>query len=562
MSSKIETIQRKIVGETPIILSIIERYGIGEVFQRHIASHGNEIIPASEVLLMLLCNITSGRQPLYELSNWVCKRHPGLFGYEEIEENVLNDDRFGRALDKLYDADRATMMTEIVISMVRLAKIDLNQINNDATTVKAFGKIPGVTKSGLELKRGNSKDHRSDLKQLVFSLSLSNDGAVPVHYKTYSGNRTDDTTHIETWNTLRNICGQADFLYVADCKVCTTEQLSHIVGAGGRVVSIIPETWKEISAFKDTMRKSPKQKKLIWRRPIPGDHYTDKKEYFSVIVGQHRTHKAGYVIHWIYSSEKRKRDREARAALFLKAEKKLTKLMGKLNVRNLKSHASIQSAADEILERYKVKHLYHIQIHPIQQQERKQIGMGRPGPKTKYRTITSTIFSLAWNRDKQIIAKEMHIDGLFPLLTTDQNLSALETLKAYKFQPRLEKRFMQFKSVHNAAPLLFKKIERVESIMFLFFNALIVQALIERTIRNTMKDNTIESIPLYPENRICYHPTTAKTFDAFADIAVYCLSKKGQIVQTMQDSLSDLNKTILSLLGLSESEYWQRCGGK
>lgn len=559
MSDKIEKINRKIVGEIPIILSVSEQHGIGEVLRKHIKSHGNEIIPASEVLIMLLCNITSGRQPLYELADWVCKRHPGLFGYRDIQEEVLNDDRFGRALDKLYEADRATMMTEIVMNVVKTAKLNLDQINNDSTTVKAHGKIPGRTKSGFELKHGNSKDYRPDLKQLVFSLSLSNDGGVPVHYKTYPGNRTDDTTHIETWNTLRAICRRTDFLYVADCKVCTTEQLSHIVRFGGRVVTIIPETWKEVSDFKNIMRKTPKQKKLIWRRPIPGKQLTTKKEYFSVIAGKHRTYKAGYVIHWIYSSEKRTRDRVARSAQFQKAEKELTTLMGKINTRKLKDKNSIQKAAEDILKNYHLKHLYHIEINHVKQQERKQIGKGRPSKKTKYRTIISTIFSLSWTRNKQAIEEEMRIDGLFPLLSTDENLSALEALKAYKYQPRLEKRFMQFKTVHHAAPLLFKKIERVEAIMFLFFVALIAQALIERTIRASMKEEAIEAIPLYPEHRICYHPTTAKVFDVFSDICFYFLEQKGRTVQTMQDPLSELNSTILSLLGLSELDFWQYC---
>jgi transposase len=48
-------------------------------------------------------------------------------------------------------------------------------------------------------------------------------------------------------------------------------------------------------------------------------------------------------------------------------------------------------------------------------------------------------------------------------------ISAKEVLQAYKFQPRLEKRFAQFKSIHRASPLLFKKINRVEANMFLFF---------------------------------------------------------------------------------------------
>jgi transposase len=71
-------------------------------------------------------------------------------------------------------------------------------------------------------------------------------------------------------------------------------------------------------------------------------------------------------------------------------------------------------------------------------------------------------------------------------------MSAKEILKAYKYQPNLEKRFSQFRKIHNAAPLLFKKIERVEANMFAFFNALMIQALIERTLRRKIKEAGID----------------------------------------------------------------------
>jgi len=142
-------------------------------------------------------------------------------------------------------------MTEIVVKMIEEVGLELSRIHNDSTTVKAYGKIPGKTRTGLELARGHSKDHRPDLKQLVFSLSISSDGAVPVHYKTYSGNRTDDTTHIETWTAVSKITRKHDFIYVADCKVCTSNQLGYIVGQGGRVITTVPNTWKEVIRFKE-----------------------------------------------------------------------------------------------------------------------------------------------------------------------------------------------------------------------------------------------------------------------------------------------------------------------
>jgi transposase len=171
--------------------------------------------------------------------------------------------------------------------MIKVVDLDLRPVRNNSTTVKTFGKIPDMTKTGLKLVQGKSKDHRPDLKQLVLSLSVSSDGAVPVHYKTYPGNRTHDTTHIETWNTVRIIANRNDFIYVADCKVCTSKQLGYIVGGGGRVITIMPETWKESKTFKEQLRFEKKEKKCIWDRNVPGQ--IAEFEYFSIFRSlQHR----------------------------------------------------------------------------------------------------------------------------------------------------------------------------------------------------------------------------------------------------------------------------------
>jgi len=92
------------------------------------------------------------------------------------------------------------------------------------------------------------------------------------------------------------------------------------------------------------------------------------------------------------------------------------------------------------------------------------------------------------------LEKELHVDGIFPLLSTDETISAKEALEAYKSQPRLEERFSQYKSVLLAAPLLFKKIERVEAMTYFHFQALILQAVIERNVRERMKEEEIAAV--------------------------------------------------------------------
>ena len=170
-----------------------------ELLGTYVPGHGNEKIPSAQSLLLLVLNITSGRLPLYELSQWTTDLDGRLIGREsELSPALFNDDRYARALDKLYQADRASLMTDLVLAMVKALQLDLSQLHNDSTSIKTCGQMPGKTSSGMQFLRGHSKDHRPDLKQIVFSLSLTADGAVPIHFKAYSGNRTDDTTHIQT----------------------------------------------------------------------------------------------------------------------------------------------------------------------------------------------------------------------------------------------------------------------------------------------------------------------------------------------------------------------------
>lgn len=553
MSSPKEKITRLYVGELPLIKSIIERLGLREIFAQYIKRHGNEKVLALDSLMILLFNITCGRQPLYELEEWVEHIHPRIFGHDSFKKGIINDDRFGKALDKLYMADRATIMTQIVMAMVKLTDLDLSQIHNDSTTIKAYGKIPGRTRTGLKLEYGHSKDHRPDLKQIVYTLTISADGAVPVHYKTYEGSRTDDTTHIETWNILRQIAGRPSFLYVADSKVCTHKQLSHIVTYGGRVVTIIPETWKEVETFKTELRQKKKRRVIICRRVIPDN--SNHVEYFSCYQGDHRTIRDHYKIHWIFSSEKKQRDQKDREKVLKKTEHELAELSGKLNTRKLKTREEILKKVDSLLDERGAKKYFHVTLTTIKEEYKKQIGIGRPGRETKFRTVAKEIYSLSYTRNQKILKEERNVDGIFPLLSTDPEITPKEALLAYKYQPRLEKRFTQFKNIHKAAPLFFKKIERVEGIMFLFFIALMVQALIEREVRHKMKDNKIAALPIYPEQRIAYHPTTAKIFDRFAGISVYLL-KQGKNIKRYQDELSDLQKEIITILGMSEKDYW------
>lgn len=97
----------------------------------------------------------------------------------------------------------------------------------------------------------HSKDHHPDLKQLVFILTVTADGAVPVARRVEHGNTEDSSTHVSTWDSLRALLGRSDFLYVADLKLATRKNMDHIASLGGRSFSVLLATRKEDRAIRE-----------------------------------------------------------------------------------------------------------------------------------------------------------------------------------------------------------------------------------------------------------------------------------------------------------------------
>ena len=123
-----ESLIRFTVAGIPLITSVSQRLCLKDILSAYLPTYGNESIPVVDTLLLLLCNITLGRQPLYELGQWVGSIDPKCFELPIEELRVFNDDRFARALDKLYLSDRDSLMTEIVVKMIKEVDLALNGI--------------------------------------------------------------------------------------------------------------------------------------------------------------------------------------------------------------------------------------------------------------------------------------------------------------------------------------------------------------------------------------------------------------------------------------------------
>ena len=80
-------------------------------------------------------------------------------------------------------------------------------------------------------------------------MNITADGNVPLSFELFDGNRTDDTTHIPNWKALRELLKKDDFIYIADCKLCSQENLDYIHEHDGKFITIVPKNRYEIKRF-------------------------------------------------------------------------------------------------------------------------------------------------------------------------------------------------------------------------------------------------------------------------------------------------------------------------
>jgi transposase len=547
------------VAALPVLEGILKRLRLEAFLRDHLPREdGRSRVPAATGLMVLVKNLLISREPLYGIGEWAARHAPELLGLTPTQFPALNDDRVGRGLDRLFDADIPSLTLAVVAHAVREFGVNLDELHNDSTTVTFHGDYEAADhertlrgKLRLAVTHGHNKDHRPDLKQLLYILTVSRDGAVPVHFRVENGNATDDRSHIETWKTLCELTGRRDFLYVADCKLATAENMAHIHQHGGRFLTILPRTRGEDTTFRAAVRAGL----VRWK------HLHDKRDDEGQLIDRYRIHEPeattaeGYRLVWYHSARKAELDVLTRHKRLERATAALTELEAKLTSTRTRyrDQAKVVQAVDTILRDGDVEGFLVVEIKERTTETFRQDRRGRPGPDTRYVRSEATRFDLTWRIDHDRLVVEARCDGIFPLVTNETSVSAVDLLLAYKQQPMIEKRFSQLKTDFVVAPVFLKEVSRIQALLCVYFFALLTESLLERELRRAMAREGVESLPLYPEARACQRPTARRVIDLFEDVQRHELVTEDRTAVVFITDLTRLQRKILHLLGMPKA---------
>ena len=549
------------VGALPILNQFLRRTRLEEFLRSALPPEDRRTkLSPVKALLVLLRNLLVSREPIYGVGEWAARHAADVLGLTAQDIGRLNDDCVGRALDRLFLADVPSLVLTVATHVVKEFGVSLDELHNDSTTVTFCGAYPQATAEQRYLGRptlaitfGHNKDHRPDLKQLLFILTVTSDGGVPLCFRAESGNVTDDQTHRDTWDLLCQLTGRRDFLYVADCKLATSENMAHLHQRQGRFITILPRTRCEDAAFRQLVDQGQVTWRPLWEKT---DDEGDVIDRYS-ISDQPAMTAEGYRLVWYHSLRKAERDAVARSGRIERALKQLAELKAKLHSprTRYRQEAKVAAAVAEILEACGAAPWIVTEVQPQAEETFQQNHRGRPGKDTRYVKKVAMRFDLSYRIDDARVALDARSDGIFPLVSNVADFNALELLHAYKRQPVIEKRFSQLKTDFEVAPVYLKAVHRIQALLCMYFFALLIEALLERELRRAMQREQIEALPLYPEGRACRWPTARRVIDLFESVQRHTLEDRAHAPEILVTELPRLQRKLLRLIGLPAKDY-------
>jgi len=158
---------------------------------------------------------------------------PELLG---ISPERMHVQRLYRALDVLADQKEA-VETHLGTRLGELFDVPHDLFLYDVTSTY----FEGQAEKNSQAKRGYSRDHRGDCRQVCIGLVVDPDG-LPLGYEVFDGNRNDVTTVEEVVESMEAKYGRARRVWVFDRGMVNEENLAFIRERGGYYVVGTPRS--------------------------------------------------------------------------------------------------------------------------------------------------------------------------------------------------------------------------------------------------------------------------------------------------------------------------------
>jgi transposase len=445
-----------------------------------------------------------------------------LFG-KDITAEDFSDDSLGRCLDKMSEFGIEEIFSRIAYQACKNFAVDTRFQHLDTSVMQLEGEYDTATEL---IRFGRPKKGRSDLKQFLISMMVSNDGGVPLLADVISGNKSDQTHFREVLKRLGDSmkASDEDIYHIADAALYTTTNLKELASSPIRFITRVPSSLTEAE-------------ELFKKVPLEGMQDYDENYKIYPLCSLYGGVKQRWLL--VFSRAAFKKELKTMHHSIRKERRELRKEISKLENRSFACEADAQKA----IKLFKTQKYHKIKSSEVYEKEIKR----SPGSTFKIQ------LKVCLSKEKALIEKKLR--GKFIVASNEledftsetKTLAYEELLLYYKDQSKVEQGFRFLNDPLCMADAVYlKKESRIKALAMVMCLCLLVYSIAQRQLRSALKEQN-ESLPNQVGKDV-QNPTLKWVFQLFGCVHVIYQELEGSIIKTVSN-LNDLRIKILRLLG-------------
>jgi transposase len=221
-------------GDVYLALALWRGVGLDD-FCRGVLRPGKEQIAWEKIAAVLVAaRLCEPSSELHIAEDWY--RRTALADLLQLDDLQVNKDRLYRGLDELLEHKEA-LEAHLSKRYGELFAVENEVLLYDVTSTYFEGQANGNALA----KRGYSRDHRPDCKQVCIALVVSFDG-FPLGYEVFAGNTHDSTTLQQIVETMERRHGVVGRVWIADRGMASAKNLLWLRTTGRRYIIGAPKS--------------------------------------------------------------------------------------------------------------------------------------------------------------------------------------------------------------------------------------------------------------------------------------------------------------------------------
>jgi hypothetical protein len=533
----------QLVGALPAIVHYFDELDLAATIDGLVPWEGN--IPLGTLVEVLVANRLLQPKALFRIGPWA--RSAALTDYYGLTAEQLNDDRLGRALERLA-ASAETVQAALVLNAIDRFGLDVTQVHYDLTTVELYGAYEATEGPPPPAPRptyGRTKSGRRHVKQVQLGLDVTGDGGVPVGHLPLDGNAAEVTSHLDNLKLLGRTLPKGKLLYIGDTKLDAPKNLLMIAARKGQFLCggvLSPQLQERFLGLRGRLRAVDYFPASQAKRPPEERDQYRAAEVAERLDGEIDGRAVGldYRMVFVWSQQKARQEAATRERHAGKVRAEFEAVQRNLGRYSLTTAEAIVRRLEAARGKYPEGTLFTYQLR-----------QARGGQ-----------FHLSWGLDADALQRRQALEGVYVLKTNlrMQTHPVAEVLRAYKDQAQVERRFHHLKGPLAVAPMFLKNPDRIAGLLCVLVWALMVLALMERQARRDLGGEPLYG--LYPEGRPSPSPTGPSLIERLSGLCIVIVHQGSEVVRRLAQ-LDPLQRRIIQLLGINSERlqtFKRRCG--